>query len=55
MDPAIVAVLMVIASAVATAITRFSAYYWPTGYHRRRDSEKNTAPETPAVLVNAGE
>lgn len=34
MQPETIAVILsILASAIATAILRWSAYHWPTGYH----------------------
>lgn len=39
LDPTIAAAVSMIAAAVSTAILRYAAYRWPTGYHRK---DKNT-------------
>jgi hypothetical protein len=43
-DPSLAAAVSMIAAALATAILRFAAYQWPSGYHRR-GSVKDNAEE----------
>jgi len=34
-DPTVAAAISMIAAALATAILRYAAYHWPSGYHKR--------------------
>jgi hypothetical protein len=35
LDPTVAAAISMIAAAVSTAILRYAAYRWPTGYHKK--------------------
>lgn len=41
MDPTLAAAVGMIAAALATAILRAAAYYWPSGYHKDEDAPQN--------------
>lgn len=45
LDPTVAAAVSMIAAALATAILRATAYYWPSGYHHKRNSERNEEAE----------
>lgn len=45
-DPTVAAAISMIAAALATAILRYAAYHWPSGYHKR-GAVKNESKHEP--------
>lgn len=45
LDPSIAAAISIIATTIATAILRWTAYMWPPGHHRRGLIKDKREPE----------